>query len=74
MTHKKLNPQAQLVLDHLKKVGSITAMEAIGIYRARSLSRRICDLKAAGHKIHSIMKTDNTGQRYARYEYAGEVK
>ena len=56
-----------LVLSHLKRVGDISALEAQGMYKCRSLSRRICDLKEAGYAITSVHKVDNTGQRYVRY-------
>jgi hypothetical protein len=60
-----------LIFRHLFNKGSITAVEAQAIYRCRSLSRRICDLKAEGFLIDSEMKVDQTGQRYARYIYRG---
>ena len=61
---------ARQILDHLKKVGSISAVEAQALYKCRSLSRRICDLKDAGFKVVSELKYDTTGQRYARYSLA----
>lgn len=62
-----LCPQAVEVLKVLKEKGSITALEAGGVLRARSLSRRITDLKQAGYKITRVLSKDHTGQRYARY-------
>lgn len=62
-----MTPQAATVLQHLQNHGSLTPAEASTVYRVRSLSRRICDLKDAGYKIHRELKADATGQRYASY-------
>jgi hypothetical protein len=64
-------PMNTLILNHLITKGSISNVEAQALYRCRSLSRRICDLKAAGWSINSYLKKDATGQRYARYELKG---
>lgn len=62
--------QNNLILDHLKKVGSITFVEAVDLYRVRSLPRRIKDLRDAGHNIISEWRKDNLGQKYTRYSLA----
>lgn len=59
--------QNQKILDHLKKVGSISWVEANDLYRVRSLTRRIADLRAAGFKIVSEWRRDLLGQKYTRY-------
>lgn len=66
---KTLNskPMSELILTHLKHSGSISNVEAQALYRCRALPRRIADLKESGHRIVSVMKRDETGQRYARY-------
>ena len=64
-------PQTQQILNHLKTVGSISNVEAQALYRCRALPRRIADIKAAGFQINRILKTDATGQRYARYSLDG---
>jgi hypothetical protein len=64
---RSLSPQAAKVLQHLKDVGTISAMEASTIYKVRALPRRIADLKSLGYAIKSELKTDHEGQRYARY-------
>lgn len=56
-----------LICEHLIKVGDISDMEARGMFKCRSLSRRICDLKSRGWVINAIRKVDSTGQRYVRY-------
>lgn len=62
-----LKPQTAQILLHLIRVGSISPLEAGALYRCRSLSRRICDLKEAGFEIETELRKDATGQRYARY-------
>lgn len=64
-------PQHALLLGHFRAVPSISALEAGALYRIRSLSRRINDLEAAGHKFRREMRRDATGQRYVRYFYQG---
>lgn len=62
-----MTPQARTVLKHLVKEGSITPMIAAGIYKVRSLPRRILDLKEAGVQVQRELCKDATGQRYASY-------
>ena len=52
------------------KVGSISWVEANDLYRVRSLTRRIADLREAGHDIVSECRKDHLGQRYTRYSLA----
>lgn len=63
----------ELLIDHLKKVGDITALEAQALYKVRSLSRRIVDIKKQGYAIISVPRVDHAGQRYVRYVYRGET-
>lgn len=67
MTMERLAPQTREVLSLLKAKGSLTAIEAGGVIRARSLPKRISELKEAGVAILAETKFDHTGQRYARY-------
>ena len=62
--------QTQKILDHLTKVGSISWVEANDLYRVRSLTRRIADLREAGHDIVGEWRKDRLGQRYTRYSLA----
>lgn len=62
-----LPPMTQRILNHLVAVGTITNVEAQALYKCRALPRRIADIRAAGHEIVSVMRKDQTGQRYARY-------
>ena len=70
---KTLNklPMSAMILRHLEDKGSITSIEAQALYRCRSLSRRISDIKSWGFPITSVLKSDATGQRYARYFLEG---
>lgn len=63
----KLYPQTVVIAQHLLDKGSITPVEAAAVYRVRALPRRIADLKENGWPIKRELKTDATGQRYARY-------
>ncbi len=69
MAFERVNklPMTTLILQHLKKNGDISSMEANGIYKCRSLSRRITDLRELGHHITAEWKKDQAGQRYRRY-------
>jgi hypothetical protein len=64
-------PMNDLILEHLNIKGHITSVEAAALFRCRSLSRRIRDLKDRGYIIHSDHRTDSTGQRYVRYIVEG---
>lgn len=66
-------PQLNWLLDHFKRHSSISAQEAHAMFRIRSLSRRICDLKKLGYKFVSELRYDTTGQRYVRYHYLGKA-
>jgi len=62
-----MTPQANLVLMHLKRHGSMSSVEAAAVYRIRHLPRRILDIIEAGHTIIKEQRKDPTGQRYVRY-------
>lgn len=62
-----MKPQTKLIHDHLVDVGNITGVEAQAIYKCRSLTKRISELKALGFDIKSEWKIDHAGQRYVRY-------
>lgn len=68
-----LSPQCRQLLELLTAKGSVTALEAGGVYRIRALPRRIADLKEAGYTIVRDLTKDTTGQRYARYYIKGTV-
>lgn len=51
MTHN------QIVLNHLCHVGTLTAWQAIELYRIANLAQRISDLRLRGHNITTHMHT-----------------
>lgn len=60
--------QNQRILKHLRKAGSITVREAMVEYSIQSLTKRIQELREAGHEIISNVKRHPiTGQQYTRY-------
>jgi hypothetical protein len=60
--------QNQLILDHLNRTGSITLREALMDYSVQCLTKRIQELREAGHDIVTHFKNHpTTSQRYARY-------
>lgn len=67
-------PQALTVLKHLKQAGSISGIEAQAMYRVRSLTKRISELRGVGHDIESEFKSDPINkQRYVRYHLRANV-
>lgn len=70
----KNTSQLAQVLKHLqsidpatKETRGLSALEAIGLFRVYRLAARVGDLRDAGHPITTIIKTDTTGKKYARY-------
>ena len=60
--------QKKIVLDHLRKRGSITAFEAIMDHNIFRLSARIFELIADGHKIEAEWRVNETTKKhYVRY-------
>ena len=59
--------QKYRLLNHLVVEGSISGVEASALYKCRSLTKRISELRDEGFDIYSEWKTDPTGQRYVRY-------
>lgn len=62
-----LRPQTHRIAQHLRDVGNISGVEASAMFKTRSLTRRIADLRDCGIEIKSEFKKDSTGQRYVRY-------
>ena len=62
--------QHELILHHLKTVGSLTGVQAADLFRIRELPARICELRKLGHDIKSEFKRDILGQRYCKYSLA----
>lgn len=70
LQHGALAPQSRRIGTHLLEVGSVSGVEAAAMFKTRSLTRRIADLRQCGVEITSEFKKDSTGQRYVRYVLA----
>ena len=62
----------RLIRDHLENKGSITRLEALGLYGCMDITTVIRDLRhGSKHNeplhIHTDIKVDHNGKRYARY-------
>lgn len=62
-----MESQNKLILQHLKTVGSLTALDALGKFQCFRLASRIHDLKAEGHHIHNEPEKLPNGKKIARY-------
>lgn len=68
-----LYPQTRKVLVHLEKHGSISPLEAMGVYKITRLAARINELRKIGFRIITDLREDATGTRYASYALAPTV-
>ena len=66
-TKKQTLTQRQTIQSHLEIRGSITAQEALFLYRIFRLAARVEELRRDGMEIETEMKTDLLGKRYAYY-------
>lgn len=65
--------QEQTVLHHLQTSGSITSFEAMMDHHIVHLPKRIHLLRAEGHDIKAVWKTNEvTKKRYVRYYLLNE--
>lgn len=64
---KRLSPQQELILDHLKCTGSISRYEGMLIHRIVDTPKRISELRQLGYEISDEWRKDHTGKRYKRY-------
>lgn len=62
-----LYPQTRQVLSHLESKGSISPLEAFGVYGITRLAARINELRQAGMDVTTNMRKDAKGTRYASY-------
>lgn len=64
--------QTEAILEHMKRYGSITPLEALQEYGCMRLGARIWDLKRAGYRIGTTIVTrinsDGEAKRFARYD------
>lgn len=59
--------QRTTVIAHLKKFGSISALEARHVYKIERLASRIDELRQSGYAISTTRKRDASGTTYAEY-------
>ena len=62
-----IGAQRTLVLQHLQRGGTLTALQALDLYGIGRLAARIEELRRAGHEIVSEMITTPGGARVAEY-------
>jgi|Laugrespbdmm15dd_1035085.scaffolds.fasta_scaffold194442_1 hypothetical protein len=63
--------QNSKIIAHIKKAGGITQRDALLDYSIQSLTRRITELRDAGHDIVSVdKKHPTTNQKYTEYRFA----
>jgi hypothetical protein len=62
-----MDSQNAAILNHLKKVGPITPMEALEKYGCFRLAARIYDLRMLGHDISMIKIPVGKNKQVARY-------
>lgn len=67
-----MTDQANLILDYLKRNGSITATQAVYDLGITRLSARIFDLRAEGYDISLTIKTGTN--RFGKPVHYGEYK
>lgn len=74
MAFRTVGPKKQtdLLMDHFSRRPDISGDEARGLFRIKSLPRRILDLEAKGYAFSRVNKMDTTGQRYTRYYFLGK--
>ena len=59
--------QQELIYKHLKSQGSITQLEALGVFGIYRLAARVCEMRRKGVPIDSENKKDVNGKVYANY-------
>jgi hypothetical protein len=67
--------QAEKIVDHMRKNGSITQREAYLDHGIQSFHRRLTDVRNMGYMVTGIVKKHPvTGQEYTRYFLMGDRK
>lgn len=66
-----MQSQVEIIIDHMKTKGAITALEAMRRYGIGRLAARIADIKKRGYAVRTETVTSVTRlgkkMRYARY-------
>lgn len=68
---RKKNSTKKQILNHLLNGNKLSHLEAFGVFRTMRLAAYINALRNEGWNIHTTMKQDATGKRYARYSMFG---
>jgi len=67
--------QCDMIINHMKRTGSITMREALIDHGVQCLTKRIQELREAGWQIVSERKNHPiTGQRYTRYRLSKKTR
>lgn len=61
--------QTETLKSHFRLRGSISDLEARGVYGIQRLATRVFELKAGGMQIQSVRRKDPTGRPYVRYVF-----
>jgi len=69
----RLTPQAKLVRSYLKKHGNISPMEAERVYGIARPASCMHEIRNGGYFVHTAMRRDDYGHKYARYEFVNRV-
>lgn len=64
-----MQTQKEIIMEHLKKHGKITAWEAITKYHITRTAHYIYQLKKEGVKIETVIKKGTKNRPYAEYIY-----
>jgi hypothetical protein len=70
----EFNGQQESIYKHLKNHGSLSQLEALGVYGIYRLAARVCEMRRKGVPIDSENKTDANGKVYASYFINPEYK
>lgn len=65
--------QEDIVLNHMRKYGSITSMTAFRLYDITRLSAKIYNLREDGYDILTMREVSPSGKHYGRYVLKEEV-
>ena len=69
-----MKSQNEIILEHIKKYGSITAWDAFERYDIMRLASRVSELRKSGVDIYTDIKTTKKGKRYASYRFTKEAE
>lgn len=67
--NRKTRTQNDMILDHLRRHGSITPLQAIALYGVFRLAAVVHRLRGEGFAINTKDRRDPNGHPYAEYFY-----